>query len=52
MKLKNIFIQRFDICPEKAADIARVSNGNINRAIELCENEDPPWPISINSKAL
>ena len=25
---------------EKAADISHVSNGNIIRAIELCENED------------
>jgi len=32
--------QRFNIPAGKAADISRVSNGNINRAIELCENED------------
>jgi DNA polymerase III subunit delta' len=31
---------RFNIAPEKASDISRVSNGNITRAIELCENED------------
>jgi DNA polymerase III subunit delta' len=33
-------IQRFGLTAEKAADISRVSNGNIIRAIELCENED------------
>jgi len=32
--------QRFNTPADKAADIARVSNGNINRAIELGENED------------
>ena len=31
---------RFNIPAEKAADLSRVSNGNITRAIELCENED------------
>jgi DNA polymerase-3 subunit delta' len=31
---------RFRIDAGKAADISRVSNGNITRAIELCENED------------
>jgi DNA polymerase-3 subunit delta' len=31
---------RFNIPLEKAADLSRVSNGNITRAIELCENED------------
>jgi DNA polymerase-3 subunit delta' len=31
---------RFNITPEKASDISHVSNGNITRAVELCENED------------
>jgi DNA polymerase-3 subunit delta' len=31
---------RFGITGEKASDIARISSGNIIRAIELCENED------------
>jgi len=31
---------RFGLTGEKASDIARVSNGNIYRAIELCENEE------------
>jgi DNA polymerase-3 subunit delta' len=31
---------RFNISTGKAADISRVSNGNISRAVELCENED------------
>jgi DNA polymerase-3 subunit delta' len=42
---KNIDIEkyiseRFNLTASKAADIARVSNGNISRAIDLCENED------------
>ena len=42
---KNIDIEkyiseRFRLTASKAADIARVSNGNISRAIDLCENED------------
>jgi DNA polymerase-3 subunit delta' len=32
--------QRFGLSADKAADISHVSNGNIIRAIELCENED------------
>lgn len=32
--------ERFNIGGPKAADIARVSNGNITRGIELCENEE------------
>jgi DNA polymerase-3 subunit delta' len=32
--------ERFGITADKAQDIARVSNGNITRAIELCENEE------------
>jgi DNA polymerase III subunit delta' len=32
--------ERFGLTSLKAADIARVSNGNISRAIDLCENED------------
>jgi DNA polymerase III subunit delta' len=32
--------ERFGLTGEKASDISRVSNGNINRAIELCENEE------------
>jgi DNA polymerase-3 subunit delta' len=31
---------KFNIPAEKAADISQVANGNISRAIELCENED------------
>jgi DNA polymerase-3 subunit delta' len=31
---------KFNLTTEKASDISRVSNGNITRAIELCENED------------
>lgn len=32
--------KRFNIVKEKAADISRVSRGNIIRAISLCENEE------------
>jgi DNA polymerase III subunit delta' len=38
--IEQYLIQRFSIPGEKAADISRVANGNINRAIQLCENED------------
>ena len=38
--IEKYLIHRFSIPAEKAADISRVSIGNINRAIELCENED------------
>jgi DNA polymerase III subunit delta' len=33
-------VARFGLEKERAEDISRVSNGNITRAIELCENED------------
>jgi DNA polymerase-3 subunit delta' len=33
-------IKRFTLSPDKAADISRISRGNITRAIELCENEE------------
>jgi DNA polymerase-3 subunit delta' len=38
--IEKYLIDRFNISTDKAADISRVSNGNITRAIELCENED------------
>jgi DNA polymerase-3 subunit delta' len=38
--IENYLVKRFNITAEKAADISRVSIGNIVRAIELCENED------------
>jgi DNA polymerase-3 subunit delta' len=38
--IQKYLIERFAIEKDKAEDIARVSNGNINRAVELCENED------------
>ena len=38
--IEKYLIQRFNITADKAADLSRVSNGNITRAIELCENED------------
>jgi DNA polymerase III subunit delta' len=38
--IKNYLIRRFNITGDKATDIARVSNGNIIRAIELCEDEE------------
>ncbi len=37
--IENYLIKRFHLTAEKASDIARVSSGNIIRAIELCENE-------------
>ncbi len=36
----NFLTARFELSGPKAADIAQVANGNIVRAIEMCENED------------
>jgi DNA polymerase-3 subunit delta' len=38
--IEKYLTERFNIPVEKASDISRVSNGNISRAVELCENED------------
>jgi DNA polymerase III subunit delta' len=38
--LEKYVSDRFGLPHDKALDIARVSNGNINRANELCENEE------------
>ncbi|HNW56482.1 MAG TPA: DNA polymerase III subunit delta [Bacteroidales bacterium] len=38
--IEEYLAKRFSLTPEKATDISHVSNGNIIRAIELCENED------------
>lgn len=39
-EISSYIIERFRIHKAKADDIARVANGNLIRAIELCENED------------
>jgi len=38
--IEKYLVQKLGLASDKATDIARVSNGNIIRAIELCENED------------
>jgi DNA polymerase-3 subunit delta' len=38
--IEKYLTQRFSLTSGKAADISHVSNGNISKAIELCENED------------
>ena len=38
-EVESYLIQRFGITKEKASDISHVANGNMIRAIELCENE-------------
>ena len=38
--IKKYLVQRFNMAEDKAEDISHVSNGNITRAIGLCENED------------
>jgi DNA polymerase-3 subunit delta' len=38
--IENYLVNRFAISKTKVSDISRVANGNIIRAIELCENED------------
>lgn len=37
--VEQYIIQRYNVDAEKAADISRVSNGNLTRACELCEDE-------------
>jgi len=39
-EISSYIIEKFRIHKAKADDIARVANGNLIRAIELCENED------------
>lgn len=38
--IEKYLIEKININPEKAADISRVANGNLTRAVELCENEE------------
>jgi DNA polymerase-3 subunit delta' len=38
--IENYLTDRYKIAADKAADVSRVSNGNITRAIEFCENEE------------
>lgn len=38
--IEKFITQRFELAPDKASDISRVANGNIIRAIGLCEKED------------
>jgi len=38
--IESFLIQKYNIAADKAADISRVSNGNLVRASGLCENED------------
>jgi DNA polymerase-3 subunit delta' len=40
LEIEKYLTSQDNITSGKAADIARVSNGNITRSIELCENED------------
>ena len=39
-EIETYLIKRFNLAPDKASGISRVSRGNITRAIELCENEE------------
>jgi DNA polymerase-3 subunit delta' len=38
--IESYLLNKFNLPADKAADISRVSNGNLTRAIELCENEE------------
>ena len=51
-EIENYLIQRFNITTEKATDIARVANGNIIRAIELCEDEESSLQNLVRFKSL
>ncbi len=50
--IEKYLVQRFGITREKAADIARVSIGNITRAIEQCEYEESSLSNLENFKSL
>lgn len=39
-EVADYLIQRYNLASEKAADISRVANGNIIRAVGLCEDEE------------
>jgi DNA polymerase III subunit delta' len=39
-EIESYLLKRFNLSADKANDVARVANGNIIRAIELCEDED------------
>jgi DNA polymerase III subunit delta' len=39
-EVENYLIQRFGLTKEKASDISHVANGNMIRAVELCEDEN------------
>jgi DNA polymerase-3 subunit delta' len=38
--IETFLLNRFGLPADKAADISRVSNGNLTRAIEMCDNEE------------
>jgi len=38
--VEDYLMSRFSLPCDRAADLSRVSNGNLTRAIELCENEE------------
>jgi len=39
-ELTKYLVEKYSISETKATDLARVSNGNLIRAVELCENEE------------
>ena len=51
-EIENYLIQSYNIITEKATDIARVANGNIIRAKELCEDEESSQQNLIRFKSL
>ncbi len=38
--IREYLVEQVTVAPDKASDIARVSTGNISRAVELCKNEE------------
>lgn len=38
--IEKYLIEKINISQDKASDISRVANGNLTRAVELCENEE------------
>jgi DNA polymerase-3 subunit delta' len=51
-EIGRFLIQRFKLDEEKAADISRVANGNILRAIALCEDQEAAHSNLLRFKSL
>ena len=51
-EIENYLVKRYSLSSEKATDIARVANGNLIRAIGLCEDEESSLGNLVRFKGL